>query len=60
MVTSNQLSIYAEDDGYTYPDDATEEEKDEIDEQEHEAWEDAGRPGDDDDNDDARSSHNKQ
>jgi hypothetical protein len=56
MVTSNQPSIYAsavtEDDGYVYPDDASEEEKDEIDEQEQEAWEDAGRPGDDDDNDD--------
>jgi hypothetical protein len=46
-----------EDDGYVYPDDATEEEKKEIDEQEREAWEDAGRPGEikdngDDDNDD--------
>jgi hypothetical protein len=61
MITSNQLSIYAspttEDDGYTYPDDSSDEEKEEIDEQEQEAWEDAGRPGDndnenDDDNDD--------
>lgn len=52
MMTSNQLSIYAspttEDDGYTYPDDASEEEKEEIDEQEQEAWEDAGRPGEQD------------
>lgn len=47
-------SPITEDDGYTYPDDATEEEKEEIDEQEQEAWEDAGRPGemDDSDNDD--------
>jgi hypothetical protein len=56
MITSNQLSIYAspttEDDGYTYPDDATEEEKEEIDEREQEAWEDAGRPGDNDDDED--------
>lgn len=56
MIAPNQLSIYAsprtEDDGYTYPDDATEEEKEEIDEREQEAWEDAGRPGDDDDNND--------
>ena len=49
-----------EDDGYVYPDDATEEEKKEIDEQEREAWEDAGRPGEikdnsDDDNDDESS-----
>jgi hypothetical protein len=58
MMTSNQVSLHAssttEDDGYTYPDDASEEEKKEIDEREQEAWEDAGRPGerDDDDNDD--------
>jgi hypothetical protein len=56
MITSNQLSIYAspttEDDGYTYPDDASEEEKEEIDEREREAWEDAGRPGERDDDDD--------
>ena len=56
MITSSQLSIYAspttEDDGYTYPDDATEEEKDEIDEREREAWENAGRPGDDDNDND--------
>lgn len=56
MMTSNQLSIYAspttEDDGYTYPDDASEEEKEEIDEQEQKAWEDAGRPGDNDNDDD--------
>jgi hypothetical protein len=59
MVTSNplSLSLYAssnlEDDGYTYPDDASEDEKEEIDEREQEAWEDAGRPGErDDDNDD--------
>jgi hypothetical protein len=56
MMTSNQLPIYAspttEDDGYTYPDDASDEEKEEIDEKEQEAWEDAGRPGEDDDNDD--------
>lgn len=46
MVTPNQFSIFAspttEDDGYTYPDDATEDEKEEIDEREQEAWEDAG------------------
>jgi hypothetical protein len=41
-----------EDDGYTYPDDASDEEKEEIDEQEQEAWEDAGRPGERDDDDD--------
>jgi hypothetical protein len=56
MMTSNQLTIYAspttEDDGYTYPDDASEEEKEEIDEREQEAWEDAGRPGEDNNNDD--------
>lgn len=55
MITSDQLPIYAspttEDDGYTYPDDATEEEKEEIDEREQEAWEDAGRPGDTDNDD---------
>lgn len=58
MMTSNQLSIYAspttEDDGYTYPDDASDEEKEEIDEQEQEAWEDAGRPGDRNDDDDEK------
>ena len=56
--TSNQLSIYAspttEDDGYTYPDDSSDEEKEEIDEQEQEAWEDAGRPGDRNDDDDEK------
>jgi hypothetical protein len=41
-----------EDDGYTYPDDASDEEKEDIDEQEQEAWEDAGRPGERDDDDD--------
>jgi hypothetical protein len=57
MVTSTSIAVivYAspttEDDGYTYPDDATDEEKEEIDEQEQEAWEDAGRPGDNDNND---------
>jgi hypothetical protein len=55
-MTSNQLSIYAspttEDDGYTYPDDASDEEKEEIDEQEQEAWEDAGRPGEQDNDND--------
>jgi hypothetical protein len=49
MITPNQLSIYAspttEDDGYTYPDDATEEEKREIDERELEMWQEAGHPG---------------
>ena len=58
MITSNQLSMYAspttEDDGYTYPDDASDEEKEEIDEQEQEAWEDAGRPGDRNDDDDEK------
>ncbi len=61
MVTSNQLSIYASattDDGYTYPDDATEEEKEDIDEQEQEAWEDAGRPGEIDDGDDDNEDEN--
>lgn len=64
MMTSNQPSIYAsstsEDDGYTYPDDASEEEKEEIDEREQEAWEDAGRPGerDDDDDDDGDGNDN--
>jgi hypothetical protein len=63
MIASNQPLVYAssttEDDGYTYPDDASEEEKEGTDEREQEAWEDAGRPGerdddnrDDDDNDD--------
>jgi hypothetical protein len=57
MITSTSIAVlvYAspttEDDGYTYPDDASDEEKDEIDEQEQEAWEDAGRPGDDNDDD---------
>ena len=58
MITSNQLSTYAspttEDDGYTYPDDSGDEEKEEIDEQEQEAWEDAGRPGDRNDDDDEK------
>ena len=58
MITSNQLSMYAspttEDDGYTYPDDASDEEKEEIDEQEQEAWEDAGRPGDRNDDEDGK------
>jgi hypothetical protein len=58
LTTSNQLSIYAspttEDDGYTYPDDLSDEEKEEIDEQEQEAWEDAGRPGDRNDDDDEK------
>lgn len=53
LTTSTAVSIYAspttEDDGYTYPDDASDEEKEEIDEQEQEAWEDAGRPGDNND-----------
>ncbi|MGC1133445.1 MAG: hypothetical protein WA941_11515 [Nitrososphaeraceae archaeon] len=34
-----------EDDGYTYPKNATEEEKATIDAQEQKAWVDAGRPG---------------
>jgi len=58
LTTSNQLSIYAspttEDDGYTYPDDLSDEEKEEIDEQEQEAWEEAGRPGDRNDDDDEK------
>jgi hypothetical protein len=37
-----------EDDGYTYPEGATKEEKEEIDEREQKAWEDAGRPGEND------------
>ena len=47
---SAPLSVYAtsQDDGYVYPNDATEEEKEEIDEREQEAWEDAGRPGNND------------
>jgi hypothetical protein len=49
MIAPDQIMTYAsstsEDDGYTYPDDASDEEKEEIDEQEQEAWEDAGRPG---------------
>lgn len=49
LPTNVSVSIYAspttEDDGYTYPDGASEGEKEEIDEQEQEAWEDAGRPG---------------
>ena len=47
---SAPLSVYAtsQDDGYVYPDDATEEEKEEIDEREQEAWENAGRPGNND------------
>lgn len=64
MITSNQLSIYAspitEDDGYTYPDDASEEEKEEIDEREQEAWEDAGRPGEIDDDDNSDNGDNEQ
>ena len=64
MMTSNQLSIYAssttEDDGYTYPDDASDEEKEEIDEQEQEAWEDAGRPGDNDNDDDNEDDDNEE
>ena len=57
MITSTLTSALAyaspttEDDGYTYPDDASDEEKEEIDEQEQEAWEDAGRPGDRNDDD---------
>jgi hypothetical protein len=50
------MTVYGqttEDDGYTYPDDASDDEKQQIDEQEHDAWEDAGRPGDtSNDNDD--------
>jgi hypothetical protein len=62
IVTSNPLLLYAssnsEDDGYTYPDDASDEEKEDIDEQEQEAWEDAGRPGERDDDDDDESNDN--
>lgn len=46
-IGSVQAQAQTEDDGYVYPDDATEEEKDQIDEQEQKAWEDAGRPGED-------------
>jgi hypothetical protein len=57
MTTSAPISVYGtpttEDDGYIYPDEAdTQEEQDQIDEQEHQAWEDAGRPGDTSANDD--------
>jgi hypothetical protein len=56
MTTSAPISVYGtpttEDDGYTYPDDATDEEKDEIDEQEEQMFNDAGRPGDTNGNDD--------
>ncbi len=41
-----------EDDGYTYPDDASEDEKQHIDDTEQQLWEDAGRPGDNDNNND--------
>ena len=62
MMTSNQLLIYAspttEDDGYTYPDDASEEEKEEIDEREQEAWEEAGRPGERDDDNNEENDNN--
>jgi hypothetical protein len=62
MIVPDQISTYAspttEDDGYTYPDDASDEEKEEIDEQEQEAWEDAGRPGERDDDDDDESNDN--
>jgi hypothetical protein len=41
MMTSNRVPLYVssttEDDGYTYPDDASEEEKEETDEREQEA-----------------------
>jgi hypothetical protein len=46
VATNSPLSAST---GYTYPDDASEEEKQEIDEIEQEAWEDAGRPGEIDD-----------
>ena len=49
VATNSPLSASIEDDDYTYPDDASEEEKQEIDEREQEAWEDAGRPGEIDD-----------
>jgi hypothetical protein len=62
MMAPDQIMTYAsstsEDDGYTYPDDASDEEKEEIDEQEQEAWEDAGRPGERDDDDDDESNDN--
>jgi hypothetical protein len=62
MIAPDQIMTYAsstsEDDGYTYPDDASDEEKEEIDEQEQEAWEDAGRPGERDDDDDDESNDN--
>ena len=62
MMTSNQLSLYAsaitEDDGYTYPDNASDEEKEEIDEREQEAWEDAGRPGEIKSTDDGNDGNN--
>lgn len=45
IVPSVSLISASTDDGYVYPDDASEEEKEEIDEQEKEAWEDAGKPG---------------
>ncbi|MGH9953676.1 MAG: hypothetical protein ACRD5J_18830 [Nitrososphaeraceae archaeon] len=57
VVTGSSFSLFAlastEDDGYVYPEDASEEEKEEIDKEEQKQWEDAGRPGEyDDDNDD--------
>jgi hypothetical protein len=62
MIAPDQIMTYAsstsEDDGYTYPDDASDEEKEEIDEQEQEAWEDAGRPGERDDDDDDEGNDN--
>jgi hypothetical protein len=62
ITTLNQQSTYAsptrEDDGYTYPPDADDEEKEDIDEQEQEAWGDAGRPGERDDDDDDNNDDN--
>jgi hypothetical protein len=49
------MTVYGqttEDDGYTYPDDASEDEKQHIDDTEQQLWEDAGRPGDNDNNND--------
>jgi hypothetical protein len=55
MTTLAPISVYGtpttEDDGEFIPDDATEEEKEDIEDEGQQAWEDAGRPGDTNDND---------
>jgi hypothetical protein len=64
MILPSNLFAQTTDDGYTYPDNSTPDEKKKIDQDEKQKFEDAGRPGDNDNNnnnnndDDSKSNSN--